>query len=478
MPSITLPDETLDDEARSSRGGAARREPLLVVVLQSDDPFAGGASHALGDLAEVTLGRGQERSHRREIVDGIESLRLTFIAPAMSARHARLVRREGAWIVEDLGSRNGTFVNGLRTQRATLREGDLVETGRVAMLFRESALLEATTARDLVIDNPDDGTVGLATLVPELRRRFDELRRIARADVPVLLLGETGTGKEVLARAVHELSGRSGRYLAVNCGALPRELLEAQLFGHVRGAFSGALRDEPGLVRSADGGTLMLDEIGDLPPNAQAALLRVLQEREVQPVGATRAVPVDVRFVAATHHSLADDAASGDFRSDLYARLAGWSMTLPPLRERRDDLGLMVASLLSELSATDVRLSAETGRALLLYDWPRNVRELRHSLAAALALATDGVLRVEHLPPALAALAPKKPPSEYPSVLPPAVTAETVLGDEDARLRDAIIGHLRDHQGNVTQVARAMNKAAMQVYRWMRRFGLNPDDYR
>src|SRR5262249_4252107 len=159
----------------------------------------------------------------------------------------------------------------------------------------------------------------------------------------ILLLGETGTGKEVLARSLHALSQRPGPFIAVNCGAIPENLVEGQLFGHVRGAFSGALKDEPGLVRAAQGGTLLLDEIGDLPASSQAALLRVLQESEVRPVGSTQTVKVDVRIIAATHRPLESLIKGNAFRHDLYARLAGFRFELAPLRKRKVDLGLLIA---------------------------------------------------------------------------------------------------------------------------------------
>src|SRR5262249_27731601 len=167
-----------------------------------------------------------------------------------------------------------------------------------------------------------------------------------RTPLSVLLFGETGTGKEVLAGAIHRTSARTGAFVAANCGALPAALVESQLFGHVRGAFTGAVRDGPGFVRAADRGTLFLDEIGDLAPPAQAALLRVLEEYEVVPVGTTRAVHVDVRVIAATHRPLDQMAERGEFRQDLYARLAGFVQRIPPLRERREDLGLLVGGVL------------------------------------------------------------------------------------------------------------------------------------
>ena len=284
--------------------------------------------------------------------------------------------------------------------------------------------------------------------------------------------GETGTGKELLARGAHELSGRSGAFVAVNCGALPTGLVESQLFGHVKGAFSGAVRDEPGFFRAADGGTLFLDEIADLPSASQAALLRALQEREVMPVGATRPAKVDLRVVAATHQPLEAMIERGGFRRDLLARLAGFTLELPPLRARRMDLGLLVASLLRRLApdrADSVMLTPAAGQALFRHDWPLNTRELEQCLARALALAGDEPIDLHHLPATVTAPRGAAPAGPSP---------DARFSERDARLRLELLEELARHQGNLADVARAMGKARMQVHRWCRRFGIDPNLYR
>ncbi len=237
------------------------------------------------------------------------------------------------------------------------------------------------------------------------RESYEALTRIVQRSIaPILLLGPTGSGKEVLAREVHARSGRPGPFVAVNCGALPPALVESLLFGHLKGAFSGAERDEPGFLRAAERGTLLLDEIGDLPPSSQAALLRVLQEKEVVPVGATRALKVDVRIVAATHRPLPELIASGAFRADLLARLKGYSHRLPSLRERMPDFGVLLADVLEQIakankaSAEKLTLMPDAGRALLAYDWPLNIRELYQTMGGMVALAADNVLEARHLP--------------------------------------------------------------------------------
>jgi transcriptional regulator with GAF, ATPase, and Fis domain len=290
----------------------------------------------------------------------------------------------------------------------------------------------------------------------------------------VLVRGETGTGKELVARGVHDASGRRGVFVAVNCGAIPGGLVESNLFGHVKGAFSGAVRDEPGFFRAASGGTLFLDEIGDLPASSQAALLRALQEREVVPVGGTRPVKVDLRVVAATHQPLESLVDRGAFRQDLLARLGGFVMDLPPLRARKMDLGLLVAALVQRLSparADAVRFTPAAGRALLAHGWPLNTRELEQALSRALVLAGDAEVDVEHLPAAVTAI------RTAPSVSAPEPWVDD-LSERDARLRLELLEQLAAHAGNLADVSRAMGKARMQVHRWCKRFGIDPNAYR
>jgi transcriptional regulator with GAF, ATPase, and Fis domain len=259
--------------------------------------------------------------------------------------------------------------------------------------------------------------------------------------------------------------------VAVNCGALTATLLESQLFGHVRGAFSGALRDEPGLVRAADGGTLLLDEIGDLPLASQASLLRVVQEREVLPVGGVRPSKVDVRIIAATHRPLDQLASRGEFRADLLARLDGFTYALPPLRERREDLGLLVAELLAAAPpGADVRFTPEAGRALFAYKWPLNVRELQQTLARGVVLSERGVIDCPHLPAAVVRAL------EGPARVPAEDTATD--GATDATMRAQLVSLLQDHGGNVSEVARAMGKARIQIHRWAKRWNVNLESYR
>ena len=238
-------------------------------------------------------------------------------------------------------------------------------------------------------------------------KRFTELLRLAEhiapTDSTVLIQGESGTGKEVVARYLHNLSSRSeGPFMSINCGALPENLLESELFGHVKGSFTGAVRDKQGLFAAARGGTFFLDEVGEMPPSLQVKLLRVLQEREVIPVGATESIPVDVRIIAATNRELEEEIRRGNFRSDLFYRLNVIALDLPPLRERRDDLLLLIESFLNQLGTESdspaKALSSEALDAVMVYDWPGNVRELENALEHAVVLSRGNIIDAAALP--------------------------------------------------------------------------------
>jgi DNA-binding NtrC family response regulator len=238
-------------------------------------------------------------------------------------------------------------------------------------------------------------------------KRFLEVLKLAEHVSPtestVLIQGESGTGKEVIARYIHNLSNRAdGPFLSINCGALPENLLESELFGHVKGSFTGAVRDKQGLFAAARGGSFFLDEVGEMPPSLQVKLLRVLQEREAIPVGATEAIPVDVRIIAATNRDLEEEIRRGNFRSDLFYRLNVIAINLPPLRDRRDDLLLLIESFLQSLAqesgAEAKALSSEALDAVMVYEWPGNVRELENALEHAVVLSRGNVIDAASLP--------------------------------------------------------------------------------
>jgi transcriptional regulator with PAS, ATPase and Fis domain len=434
--------------------------PQLIIALDCDRPLAAPSRHVLDGLDEVRFGRGDASRVRAGNV-----LTVRFADPRISSDHGRLVRTPEGWTLEDPSSKNGCLVNGRATRQHTLADGDVLELGRTLCVYRFARVVRG--ASDLDGDQLDAPAPGLATFVASLEQAFARLARIAATQVPVLILGETGTGKEVVARAVHDLSGRRGPFVPVNSGALPESLLEGELFGAKKGAFSGAIADRPGLVRSADGGTLFLDEIAELRAHSQVAFLRVLQEREVVALGETRAVKVDVRFCAATHRDIDEMVDSGEFRRDLHARLNGHAIELLPLRHRREDLGLLIRALLPSIPDGErAKLSTPAARLLFRYDWPGNVRELEKTLTSAVALAGDRPIAPEDLPERLRDPRARVEPSA------------TVSTGDDASLRAQLVARLEQHQGNVAAVARAMGKEPMQIRRWVRRFGLDLDSYR
>src|SRR5450432_105362 len=386
---------TLSIHADGKAGRAGPRpEPVLVLVLECGRPRAGSVRYRLSDLTVVQLGRGADRRAEKA---GTE---LTIRVPDkwMSSKHARIEPSFGRWMLVDTESKNGSIVDGHTTKRAVLTDGSIIELGHTLFIFFERMPILAEAAALLEL-TPDEGVPGLISLDPSWQHELDRIRQIASSEIPMLVEGESGTGKEVLARAIHTLSDRNGAFVPVNCGALPENLVESELFGYKKGAFSGAQTDHPGLVRSADGGTLFLDEIGDLPPSSQAALLRVLEEHEVRAVGATVATPVDLRVVAATHRDLDEMVADQTFRHDLFARLAGFRIQVPPLNERRTDLGVLIGVLHARVFATEhPGFEIDAARLILRYPWPLNVRELEQALATAHVLAGTEVVRAEHLP--------------------------------------------------------------------------------
>jgi two-component system response regulator GlrR len=291
-----------------------------------------------------------------------------------------------------------------------------------------------------------------------------EARMVAQSDASVLLRGDSGSGKELLARAIHKASARAGKpFVAVNCGAIPEALLESELFGHVKGAFTDAVANHKGLFQAADGGTLLLDEIGDMPPALQVKLLRVLQERAVRPLGSSQSVPVDVRIVSATHRDLEAAMAEGQFREDLYYRLNVVTLTLPTLAERREDIPLLANHFLAKLSAKYGKRSSgfapEALKALTMAAWPGNVRQLYNVVEQVCALNTTPLV-----PLALVQRALRTPSVEVLSF------AEARQRFERAYLVDL----LKMTDGHVADAARLAQRNRTEFYRLLQKHALTP----
>ena len=464
-------DRTLERDDFPTAARALAPAPFLFVALSCDDPLQPPMRIALADVDELGFARGPRSLERQALRPGGVRVTVRLPDPRMSSRHATLVRELGGFLLVDAGSTNGTLLNGAPITRARLADGDTFELGHNIFVYR-SSLAAPPATRDLDAATLGAQPPGLRTMLPSLAQRFEELARLSRSDVSIIIGGESGSGKELVARAIHQLSRRRGALVAVNCGALPATLVESELFGAKKGAYSGADVDRAGLVRAADGGTLFLDEIGDLPLAAQASLLRVLQEGEVQPLGAAQPVPVDVRVVAASHRDLPSLVAAGRFRADLLARLTGWTLTLPPLRERREDLGLIAGEILRRGTSEGERappLSWDAARALFAHSWPLNVRELDKLLSTARVLGGERIERA-HL------VGLDAPVVAAPSAKPPA--APDALDVADEALRAELVAALAEHRGNVAAVARAMGRAPVQIRRWLKRFAVDVHLYR
>lgn len=463
---------TITHEDTAPDGDCAPPVPWLYFVLLCQDLGVPSLRLSLLEVDDVILGRGDELSVTREREAGRQRLVVRVPDPWMSSTHVTLSRVDSRFLTRDAGSKNGTLLNGLPLKQALLLGDALLELGRSFFVLSQHPASLAVEDREM---GTNAGEVpGLATLQPELERDLERLRTLAPTLVPIEIRGETGTGKELIARAVHRLSHRRGQLVAVNCGAIPSQLVESHLFGHTRGAFSGAVVDHPGLLPRADGGTFFLDEIGDLPLPAQAALLRALQDGQVLPVGGVRATKVEARIVSATHLDLPGLVKVERFRADLHARLSGYTLRLPPLRERRIDLGVLVRTLTA--GHGEVKMSREAARALFAHSFPQNVRELERALSVALALSGgDKLIELQHLPEAV-----RRPPD--PLAIKTAEAPEAVevapLSPEQERHRNELCTLLERHAGNVAAVGRELGKGRMQVHRWMKRYALDPESFR
>src|SRR5256886_9545217 len=353
-----------------------------------DSPTTRGGVPPDGTVLEPTLvrmfsGRGSLGTQRRRIpraglLLGREEAVFddAFDDMRMSIRHAEVRMEGGRVLVRDHGSETGTRLNGqiLVGERA-LEPGDVLRLGDTLLVYAPAPPTSGIAEPELV---------GASATMAAVRRSVDA---VAARKHMVVVTGETGTGKEVVARLVHQRSGRTGPFVAVNCGTFTEGLLASDLFGHVRGAFTGAVAEQQGLFRAARGGTLLLDEVAEIPLALQANLLRVLETQEVRPVGSPRAVATDVRVIVTSNRDLIDLVQAGRFRSDLYSRLAQWTIRLPPLRDRREDIPALTSHLLGRCDGFGRKVTPDLAEALLVHDSPLNVRRLLTVLSVAVVSA-------------------------------------------------------------------------------------------
>ncbi len=400
------------------------------------------------------------------IIGRTDECDVTLDDDEVSREHAAIHDVGGTWRLEDLDSANGVFVNGQRVDAYPLLGGEVIRVGCALLLF----LPEGPAARSGSLPVRHD----LMVAGPTMDHALDLLARAAAKNLSVLIFGETGTGKELAAQHLHRSSGRSGPFVPVNCGAITATLFESEMFGHRRGAFTGATRDNPGHFRRAHGGTLFLDEIGEMPLQEQPKLLRVLQDRRVLPVGGSSAVPVDVKVVCATNRELGPMVESGDFRLDLFARVSELVVELPPLAERVEDIPALVDHFMGKHDEARRQVPVEVMEVLCCRDWPRNVRQLENSVRRALLLAgDDGQLTPEHFlepRPRATGTHPGGAAHDAPAPAP-------VAADEPAparQLREA----LTVHDGDVSLAAEELGISASQLYRRAKKYGLRVAHFR
>ncbi|MCC6810428.1 MAG: sigma 54-interacting transcriptional regulator [Deltaproteobacteria bacterium] len=429
--------------SRIDRGQAAPASPQFgLIVVRYANAALEGVSHAVSK--QLSLGRGGG-----ETVD----IALTQDERA-SRRHAVLTRQGDAVVVEDAGSKNGTFVNGAKVQRSTLRAHDVLRIGDTLFIWTQLPEGPPATSGELI---------GRSATLTSLLSALDAL---ARTELPVLLIGETGSGKELLARRLHAQSERKGQLVPVNVSAIPETLFESYMFGHVKGAFTGASTDASGAFEQARDGTLFLDEVGEMPQSQQAKLLRVLETLDFTPVGARKAEKSNARIVAATNAAI-DLPGAKHFRRDLFARLSAGLLHVPPLRARKEDIPLIAAALMPPNEV----LTVDDLERLLCFDWPLNVRELR-SVLQRFALGT----------PISTLLTSCTPETTTPAIANQA--ADTPIGRVKRRSpsppmsKEAFVAALEQSKGNVVALAKALDADRKQIYRWLKRFSLSPESFR
>ncbi|MDX2018710.1 MAG: sigma 54-interacting transcriptional regulator [Deltaproteobacteria bacterium] len=471
-----IEEPTFHTEAESSQPLTGRH----ALVIDAGDAANAGAP---GPVRWLELARpGLEIGRRPTGEGGLHTWAVSH--RRASGRHARITFQADNWFITDLGSTNGTLVNGrLITGPVRLNDGMFLMFGGQAAVFR---LVDASDLAAMT-EEAESPLGPVPSASPRMVRMLSRLRRLAPSHEEVLLVGETGVGKEVYARALHAASGRKGPFVPINCAAVPGELLESELFGYVRGAHSQAGQAKKGLIEEASGGTLLLDEIGDMPSAAQAKILRFIQTRQFTPLGATTSRRLDTRFVAATSQTMFDAVVAEmgpALRSDLLGRLGGEPIRLPPLRERPEDLGPLVAHLLASSGGAGMEIEPAAFLALWLYAWPRNVRELEKVIREArLYAVNDARIGLAHLPQSMSGHV-----RSVPSPAPPA-PAQTLDDSDDngeagRKLRrpmptkDELQSLLVQHKGSVSSVARALDRQWAVVHRTLMRYGLDPNTYR
>jgi DNA-binding NtrC family response regulator len=425
----------------------------------------------------VRDGGGAPREHTLEksviTVGALEDNDVVLHDPTVSRYHCKIVEEDQGYTLVDLGSTNGTFLNKIRIREAFLKPGSVIQVGKSEVRFHP------VEEKVEIEPSPADRFGGIIGRDVKMREIFGILEKIAPSGVTVVIEGETGTGKEVVSRAVHEASPRrGGPFMVIDCGAVPASLIESELFGHERGSFTGAIMTRQGLFEMAHGGTVFLDEIGELSLDLQPKLLRVLEQREIKRVGGTKAIPIDVRVIAATNRNLEREVREGRFREDLFYRLSVVRIFVPPLRDRREDIPLLVKHFLKTHGLNRdadgrprvTKVDRDAMDAMKTYDWPGNVRELVNVLSRAVSFSEGGRLAVEDLAPHV-----RGEPED--------VRADLSLPFKEAKERwvasferDYLVALLKKHRANISHAAREADIDRKYFRKLMRKYRISAAD--
>jgi DNA-binding NtrC family response regulator len=374
----------------------------------------------------------------------------------VSPRHARLEKREDGWIIKDLRTTTGTWVNGFRVEDSPIREGDWIRCGSEELLFTSGE---------------DADAFPLQSRNPEWQSVLQSLGSVARTEYPVLLLGPSGTGKDVIAQALHQTSDRrDGPFISVNCGALTETLVESELFGHIKGSFTGAISDRKGAFEAARGGTLFLDEIGDLPSSLQSKLLRALENQEIRPVGSDRTVKTNIRVIAATHQDLNEKVEDGRFRSDLFYRLNVVAISPPALVHRMEDFEDLLYKFCRQMR---VRFSVAAILKLKKHHWPGNIREMRNVVARASALFPKQSIEECHVQRLIGSVS--APPSAQPAYDPSPDGTMPVIKEIEKQM---ILKRLRANRGNQRRTASDLGLPKSTLNDRIRTYGIDAESFK
>ena len=444
-----MPPGSNDEAATEVQTGQTVRLTSTFKIVVVDGPDRG---------AEVVLDGSQSN---RVLVGQGASCDLRLSDPKVSRRHVALSVDENGLRLVDLESRNGTFVSGVRVFDALLEGGEMIHIGN--SMLRVDAL---ATAQQIALSSATSfGNVVGASV--EMRRLYPLCERLAASDVPVVIEGETGTGKEVLAESIHDKSARArGPFVVFDCTAVPPNLVESELFGHERGAFTGATTRQQGLVEAASGGTLFLDEVGDIPQSMQVKLLRLLETGTYRRVGAAEWRRADIRLVSATHRDLRAMVGEGRFRQDLFYRLNAFPIGVPPLRERLADLPELIAALLDRVApGRALAVAPDALACLAAYPYPGNVRELRNLLERASLMCDGDTIAVRHLPDEVLAI--RQPVPEAHGATEARAPAGAPATWKDIG-RETLRAILERHQGSRRDLARRLGISERTLYRRIR----------